>query len=112
MQRLWMVAICASAFVCSCADGQGLPGDLKVVQDGCTRAISSAEEKATDVAISYFHAEVGVAVSEIRTGYVSLCEDMIVVPVSARTDQVPTPNVWYVEISKSNYQPVELMRPM
>jgi hypothetical protein len=85
---------------------------LKTLQDGCVRADSVSEEIAARSALKYFHATVGVPVYRVDTGYVSLCGEIFVVPISARTEQAPAPNIWYVDVSKEGYRPLELLRPM
>lgn len=112
MRRIWVVVICVLITACSRTSERGLPGDLKVVHDGCARAEPMVEKKAVDLAVKYFRSEVGVSVKDIESGYVSLCEETLVIPISARTDQVPTRSIWFVEMSASSYQPIQLMRPM
>jgi hypothetical protein len=110
VQRVWLVVVLGLLFT-GCQE-RGIPGDLKVVHDGCERANSSAENKAIDVAEEYFRREVGVPVKEVRFGYVSICKDIFVVPVSAISGPSPIASIWYVEVSVDVFRPLTLERPM
>lgn len=110
MQRIWLVVV-LGLFFTGCQE-RGIPGDLKVVHDGCERADNSAENKAIGVAETYFRREVGVPVKEIRFGYVSMCNDIFVVPISAISGPSPVANIWYVEVSVDGFRPLTLERPM
>lgn len=110
MQGIWLVVAFVAIFLCACQ--KGIPGDLRVVHDGCIRASHSDESKAAKAAETYFRSEVGVAVKEVKIGYVSSCKGIWVVPISARTDQTPIANLWYVEISMDSFRPLSLERPM
>lgn len=110
MQRIWLV-VALGLFFIGCQE-RGIPGDLKVVHEGCERADNPAENKAIDVAGAYFRREVGVPVKEIRFGYVSVCNDKFVVPISAISSPSPAANIWYVEVSVDGFRPLALERPM
>lgn len=114
MQRIWVVVVSAAVVLpIGCKAEQQLEFvQFGEVEPGCDHADAAERGEVARIARNYFLSEVGVPIAKTAFGRVSRCRDRWIVPILASTEQVPTPRVWYVEISRPESVPYKLLRPM
>lgn len=101
--------------VLACIGGCGKADSNKFVlgmPTGCSPLSSDLSETFERVALDHFKRNLGVSAVSVRVLAIEDCENKIVVPIEATTEQVPTPRHWYVEFpGKRQSEPV-LVRPL